>query len=147
MATSGSEAKRLFAASLEAHAARDTTRAIALAREAIDADPHHVEALEHLGTLLITRRQRYAEGLKFVERAVAEREDDAGLWYSLGWCREFAAHEIARRGGAGETLEPRALYEAAADAFRRCLELKPGGKLVGDAEDLLDHVENELLRM
>jgi tetratricopeptide (TPR) repeat protein len=141
------EARRLFEASLEAHAARDTARAIALAREAIDADPRHAAALEHLGTLLITRRQRYAEGLAFVERAVAEREDDAGLWYSLGWCREFAAHEIARRGGATETLEPRALYDSAADAFRHCLDLKPEGKLVGDAEDLLDHVENELSRM
>jgi tetratricopeptide (TPR) repeat protein len=140
------DAQRLFAASVEAHTARDTARAIALAREAIEVDPHHVEALEHLGTLLITRRQRFGEGLAFVERAVAERPDDAGLWYSLGWCREFAAHEIARRG-SGASLDPRVLYEAAADAFRRCLDLKPEGKLVGDAEDLLDHVENELSRM
>ena len=87
-----SEAQRLFAASLAAHDARDTVRSIDLARQAIEQDPQHIEALEHLGTLLITRRQRYAEGLAFVERALAAREDDAGLWYSLGWCREFAAH-------------------------------------------------------
>jgi hypothetical protein len=41
-------------------------------------------------------------------------------------------------------LAPRGLYERAADGFRRCLALHPDGKLQGDAEDLLDHVENEL---
>jgi tetratricopeptide (TPR) repeat protein len=147
MTSTGPEAQRLFAASLAAHDARDTARSIDLARQAIEHDPHHAEALEHLGTLLITRRQRYAEGLAFVERAVATREEDAGLWYSLGWCREFAAHEIRRRGASDEPLDPKALYDLAADAFRRCLALGPEGKLVDDAADLLDHVENELTSM
>jgi tetratricopeptide (TPR) repeat protein len=147
MASTDPEAQRLFAASLAAHDARDTARSINLARQAIEHDPDHAEALEHLGTLLITRRQRYAEGLAFVERALAAREDDAGLWYSLGWCREFAAHEIRRRGTGDESLDPKALYELAADAFRHCLALRPEGKLVDDAADLLDHVENELTSM
>ncbi len=147
MAATDPEAQRLFAASLAAHDARETARSIELARQAIERDPQHAEALEHLGTLLITRRQRYAEGLAFVERALAAREDDAGLWYSLGWCREFAAHEIRRRGAGDESLDPKALYGLAADAFRRCLALRPEGKLVDDAEDLLDHVENELTSM
>jgi hypothetical protein len=94
--------------------------------------------------VLITRRRQYAEGIALIEQAVAARDDDAGLWYSLGWCYEFAAHEIKRRRAAGETLEPRALYERAETAFRQCLALHPDGKLQGDAEDLLDHVENEL---
>lgn len=93
---------------------------------------------------LITRRRQYAEGLACLERAVAARGDDAGLWYSLGWCYEFAAHEIARRRPSGVDLDPRVLYERAAEGFRRCLALHPEGKLQGDAEDLLDHVENEL---
>jgi len=147
MASTDPEAQRLFAASLAAHDARDTARSIDLARQAIEHDPHHAEALEHLGTLLITRRQRYAEGLAFVEGALAAREDDAGLWYSLGWCREFAAHEIRRRGAGDGSLDPKSLYELAADAFRRCLALRPEGKLVDDAADLLDHVENELMSM
>jgi tetratricopeptide (TPR) repeat protein len=96
--------------------------------------------------MLVTRRRNYEEGLTFVERAVEARPSDAGLWYSLGWVREFAAHEITRRGAAS-ALDPRQLYEHAAAAFRRCLALKPEGKLVGDAEDLLDHVENELASM
>lgn len=96
-----------------------------------------------MATLLITRQRRYAEGLRLIDRAVALRPDDAGIWYAAGWCYEFAAHEIGRRAAATD-LDPRALYERAADAFRSCLALHPEGKLVGDAEDLLDHVENEL---
>ena len=119
---------------------------IELSRRALELSPQYVEALEHLGTLLITRRRQYAEGLAFIDRAVAARPSDAGIWYAAGWCYEFAAHEIKRR--ARDTgLDPKALYERAADAFRRCLALHPEGKLVGDAGDLLDHVENELRAM
>ena len=115
-----------------------------MTRRALELDPDYIEALEHLGTVLITRRERYAEGLALIDRAVSLRRDDAGLWYSLGWCYEFAAHEIKRRGPAGVQLDPRTLYERAADAFRTCLSMHPDGKLAGDAADLLDHVENEL---
>ena len=45
---------------------------------------------------------------------------------------------------AGRKETTRKLYRDAYEAFRRCLALHPEGKLVGDAEDLLDHVENEL---
>jgi tetratricopeptide (TPR) repeat protein len=96
--------------------------------------------------LLVTRRGAFDEGLAFIERAVEARPDDAGLWYALGWAREFVAHELKRRP-TGLRLDSRSLYEQAAEAFRRCLELNPEGKLQGDAEDLLDHVENELASM
>jgi hypothetical protein len=112
-----------------------------LLREAIAARPHYPEALEQLGTLLVTRKHRFDDGLAALAQASEQRPEDAGLWYTLGWCREFAAHEMNRRGAIGDT---RAMYERAAEAFRRCLALKPDGKLVGDAEDLLDHIENEL---
>lgn len=79
-----------------------------------------------------------------MRRAAELRPEDAGIWYSVGWCTEFAAHETQRR--AASDLDARALYEQAADAFRRCIALQPEGKLLGDAEDLLDHVENELAR-
>ncbi len=113
------------------------------ARRALDLDPDHAAALEHLATLLITRKGAYAEGLALIDRAVSAHPDDAGMWYAAGWCYEFAAHEIRRRP-AGSGLDAKTLYEHAADAFRRCLALRPGGKLADDAEDLLDHVENEL---
>jgi hypothetical protein len=112
----------------------------------VDLDPAYVEALQHLGTLLVTRRRAYAEGLALLEQAADARPDDAGVWYTLGWGYEFAAHELRRRPSASE-LEAKTLYERAADGFRACLELRPEGKLQGDAEDLLDHVENELASM
>ncbi|MBI5287824.1 MAG: hypothetical protein HY873_02500 [Chloroflexi bacterium] len=120
---------------------------MALAREALALDPHCVEALDHLASILVTRQRRYEEGLALIERATTLRPDDAGLWYTHGWLHEFAAHEIKRRRPAGIDLEVRALYETAALSFRRCLDLRPEGKLIGDAEDLLDHVENELLSL
>lgn len=133
----------LFRDALAAHSAHDTPRTIVLTREVLGLAPDHPEALEHLATVLITRKAAYDEGLKLIERAVTSRKGDAGLWYSLGWCYEFAAHEITRRPGRSKA-DPRPLYERAATGFRRCLELHPDGKLQGDAEDLLDHVENVL---
>ena len=141
---SAEEARALLAQSRERRRARDIAASIDLARAAVVADATCTEALEHLAMLLVTRRRAYGEGLAYLERAVDLRPDDAGLWYALGWCCEFAAHETARRG-AGRA-EARSWYERAAEAFRRCLELRPEGKLAGDAEDLLDHVENELAR-
>lgn len=141
-----STADEKFREALAAHAARDTARTIALTRDVLAIEPAHTPALEHLATVLITRRAAYDEGLALIERAVEARPDDAGLWYALGWCYEFAAHEIQRRGG-GEALDPRMLYERSAGGFRRCLSLHPDGKLQGDAEDLLDHVENQLASM
>jgi len=141
------QARVLFAEAQRLQSAHDIPASVALARRALLLDPGFVEAIEHLATVLITRQRRYAEGLELIERAAALRPEDAGLWYSLGWCYEFAAHELARRPPAVVVLQPRALYERAADAFRRCLALHPEGKLVGDSEDLLDHVENELANM
>lgn len=139
------DAAAIFATARERHAAGDVAAGVELARRAIELDPENVEALEHLATVLVTRRARYGEGLALLERAVALRPDDAGLWYALGWCREFAAHELQRRPTEGSEA-PRDLYERAADAFRACLSLRPEGKLADDAADLLDHVENELSR-
>lgn len=137
------EARSLFRRALERHAAHDFAGSITLTRQALEHDPGFVEALEHLSTSLITRRAQYSEGLELIERAVSARPDDAGIWYALGWCYEFAAHEVSRRP-ARSTLDARELYERAAEGFHRCLALQPDGKLQGDAEDLLDHVENEL---
>ncbi|HXH24919.1 MAG TPA: hypothetical protein VNI78_06695 [Vicinamibacterales bacterium] len=94
--------------------------------------------------MLVTRHRRYADGLAMIERALAGDAGDPGLWYTAGWLYEFAAHESARRGRSAPARDRRLWYERAAECFRRCLALAPGGKLEGDAADLLDHVENEL---
>ncbi len=145
--TAEEEARALFQRAQERHAARDTAGSIDLTRQALARDPSCVEALEHLAVLLVTRRRTYGEGLDAIERAVALRDGDPGFWYTLGWLYEFAAHELSRRPGRDHPdLSPTALYQRAAEGFRRCLDLHPEGKLAGDAEDLLDHVENELQR-
>ncbi|MBF6599374.1 MAG: hypothetical protein IVW36_02550 [Dehalococcoidia bacterium] len=141
--TPGDDVEALLAQARERQAAHDVAASIDLTRRALALDPERPDALEQLGMLLVTRRRAYSEGLDCIERAVRARADDAGLWYSLGWCSEFVAHELSRRGAASE-LDPSALYQRAAEAFRRCLALQPEGKLDGDARDLLDHVENEL---
>jgi tetratricopeptide (TPR) repeat protein len=128
----------------QAHAAGEITRALALTRDVLDAAPDHVEALEHLANVLVTRQRRHAEGLAAIDRVTELRPDDAGSWYARGWLYEFAAHEIRRRPSGSEGLTTKALYEKAAASFRRCLDLHPDGRLEGDALDLLDHVENEL---
>jgi tetratricopeptide (TPR) repeat protein len=116
------------------------------AQRALALDPDFVEALEFVGTAFVARQRRFAEGLGLLDRAVALRPDDAGLWYARGWNYEFAAHEMRRRPSReARRVDLRTLYEEAVSSFRRCLSLHPEGKLVGDAEDLLDHVENELL--
>jgi hypothetical protein len=129
------------------HAAGDVAGGAALAREALASDAGCVEALEHLATVLVTRQRKHAEGLALIDEAVRVRKDDAGLWYARGWLYEFVAHETRRRQADAPPLSPRDRYEVAALSFRRCLELKPEGKLAGDAADLLDHVENELLSL
>jgi tetratricopeptide (TPR) repeat protein len=101
-------------------------------------------AIEMVATALITRQRRYVDGLALVDRIAALARDDAGAWYAAGWLYEFAAHEVARRPPAGIDLDAQGLYERAAESFRACLALHPDGKLQGDAEDLLAHVENEL---
>lgn len=134
----------LFAQAQALHTAKDITGSIVLARRAIEADPQYVEPMELLAMALITRQRRYADGLAMIDRAIVLRDSDAGLWYTLGWLYEFVAHEIRRRDASSTELAPSDLYRTAAEAFRRCLSLNPDGKLQGDAEDLLDHVENEL---
>ena len=116
---------------------------MALTRRALALAPDYVEALEHLGMIYVSRRHRFDDGLALLWRAVEFRPDDPGLWYSLGWCCEFAA-QATRRSPAGDDHTADELYRRAAYAFRRCLALHPTGKLADDAADLLELVENQL---
>lgn len=134
----------MLARAQERQSAHDGVGSLALARRALELDPDYVEAMEMVANALITRQRRYVDGVALVDRMMAVRADDAGLWYAAGWLYEFAAHEIKRRRPDDAGLDVRDLYERAAAAFRRCLSLGPEPGLRGDAEDLLDHVENEL---
>lgn len=137
------EARALFREAQARHAAHDIAASIALTKRTLALDPDHVEALEHLGMIEVSRRHHFDKGLELLKRAVDLRPDDAGLWYSLGWCFEFAADAV-RRSPAGGDAAAHDLYLRAAEAFRRCLDRGPTGKLADDAADLLALVEDRL---
>jgi len=134
-------ARALLRQALESHGAGEIERALDQARQALELAPAFADARSYLGQTLVTRRARYAEGLAELERARGDAPDDPALQYTLGWCYEFVAHAVARRGEVGFDAEE--LYEKAAAALRRCLELQPEGKLKDDAADLLASIIKE----
>ena len=128
-------------AAMALHAEGDIDGAFALAQSAIDAAPEFAEAHSYLGSTLITRKGRFAEGLDALAQAEGAAPDDATLQYTLGWCCEFVAHRISRRPQPG--LDPEELYQRAEAHLRRCLELNPDAKIRDDAKDLLASIIKE----
>lgn len=126
---------------MELHARGDIAGAVTAARQALALDPTFADAYQYLGSTLVQRLRRFEEGLRTLERARALAPHDPSVHYTLGWCYEFVAHEVARRPRPG--LDPDELYRKAADALRRCLELRPEGKMKDDAEDLLASITGE----
>jgi tetratricopeptide (TPR) repeat protein len=142
MTTDTPEAARLLLReALALHERHDIDAAIAKAREALDLTPGFFDARSYLGSTLVQRRGRFAEGLAELERAKEDAPDDPALFYTLGWCCEFVAHRVSRRPSAG--LDPAQLYTKAEQYLRRCLELNPQGKLKDDAQDLLASIIKE----
>jgi len=123
------------------HAHGDIDGALAEARAALDAAPDFADARSYLGSTLVTRKGRSAEGLAELERARELAPDDPALHYTLGWCYEFVAHRVSRKPKPG--LDAAELYRKAEASLRRCLELKPEGKLKDDARDLLASIIKE----
>lgn len=134
-------ARRLLNEALALHEREDIDAALAKAREALDLAPNYADARSYIGSTLVQRSGRYAEGLAELERAKQDAPDDPALFYTLGWCSEFVAHRITRRPVAG--FDPAALYAKAEQYLRRCLDLKPQGKLKDDASDLLASIIRE----
>lgn len=123
------------------HTQDDITGAVAEARAALDLAPDFADARSYLGSTLVTRLGRYAEGLAELERAREAAPDDPAIYYTLGWCYEFVAHRLTRR--PQPQLDPAELYTKAEAYLRRCLELDPPGKLKDDARDLLSSIIKE----
>jgi tetratricopeptide (TPR) repeat protein len=117
------------------HEQGDIAGAIGEARRALELAPDFADARSYLGSTLVTRKRQYAEGLEELERAREAAPDDATIYYTLGWCYEFVAHDVSRRAQRG--FDAQELYDKAEHYLRRCLELKPEGKLEDDAKDLL----------
>ena len=123
------------------HAQGDIDGALAEVRKAIASAPTFAEAHSYLGSTLITRKGRFAEGLEALAQAEAASPDDPTLQYTLGWCSEFVSHRVSRRPRPG--LDPDELYQRAEGHLRRCLELKPDAKIRDDAKDLLATIIKE----
>ncbi len=131
----------LYRQALALHERADIGGALAKAREALEIAPDYGDARQYIGSTLVQRQHRYAEGLAELERAKEDSPDDPALFYTLGWCSEFVAHRASRRPVAG--IDPSELYAKAEQYLRRCLELNPEGKLRDDAADLLSSIIKE----
>ncbi len=133
--TGRSEAHRLLREAKDLHAGGRIDDALAAARSALSADPLLADAWVYLGTTLVTRRLAFAEGLAALERARDLAPNDPGAWYSLGWCYEFVAYRLEKQA-TRPYRDPVELYELAAEALQRCIELDPEPGLKDDAEKL-----------
>ncbi|MEX0785315.1 MAG: tetratricopeptide repeat protein [Dehalococcoidia bacterium] len=137
------EAREHLQRAMALHEQGDIPAALDEARRALERAPDFADARSYLGSTLITRQGRYADGLSELERALESAPEDAVLYYTLGWCYEFVAHRIARVAERPGALDPDELYAKAEASLRRCLELKPEGKIEGDAKDLLSSIIRE----
>jgi tetratricopeptide (TPR) repeat protein len=134
---------------MQLHASGDVDGALVAAYDVLQAYPTYGEAWAYIGNTLVTRKRRFADGLEALERASELRPDDPGVWYTLGWCREFAANALARpKGGrvvAGDQAtaeDADTLYARAKEAMLHALTLDPEPGLRGDITDILDVIAN-----
>jgi tetratricopeptide (TPR) repeat protein len=127
----------------ELHGEGRIDEALAEARAALEIDPDYTPAMTYLGTTLITRGLRFAEGLDVLERAAAVAPEDAGVQYSLGWCQEFVAYRLSKQS-TRPYRDPFELWAEAAASLQRCIDLDPEPGLKADAEDLLVSVKAKL---
>lgn len=137
-------AREHLRAAMARHTQNDIDGALAEARRALEIAPDYADALGYIGSTLVQRLGRFAEGLAALERAREAAPDDPSKHYTLGWCYEFVAHRVSRRPAASEKgFDPEELYRKAEASLRRCLELHPEGKLKDDAQDLLSAIIRE----
>ena len=133
-------ARARLSEAMAAHAQGAIDTALALAADAVDLCPTLAAAHAYVGNTLVTRRRRFADGLAALERAAELAAGDATTWYTLGWCREYAAHAIGRGRGRYQATgqDSPELYGLARDALLRARALDPDDALLGDIEDMLD---------
>jgi len=134
---------------MQLHTSGDIDGALDAARALLARDPSYGEAWAYIGNTLVTRKRRFADGIAALERAVELCPDDPGVWYTLGWCREYAANALAHpKGGrvqSGDQLAPHdaaTLYKRAKEAMLHALTLNPEPGLRGDIMDILDVIAN-----
>ena len=124
------------------HAQDEVDAALAAAETLVESVPDFCEAHAYLGNTLVTRKRRFADGLAALERAAALCPRDAGILYTLGWCREFVANALERPRTPHQPVEQDAatLYALTTEVMLRALDCDPEPGLRGDIEDILDVV-------
>lgn len=131
-------------------AAGDVDAALEAARRLVARVPGYGEAWAYVGNTLVTRKRHFADGIAALELACTLRPDDPVLWYTLGWCREYAANALGSpKGGKAQATDQQVgvdaatLYQQAKDAMLHALTLvDPADALKGDIEDILDVIAN-----
>lgn len=124
------------------HAQDQVDAALAAAETLVESVPDFCEAHAYLGNTLVTRKRRFADGLAALERAAALCPRDAGILYTLGWCREFVANALEKPRTPHQPVEQDAatLYALTTEVMLRALDCDPEPGLRGDIEDILDVV-------
>jgi tetratricopeptide (TPR) repeat protein len=129
--------------------AGDIDAALEAARRLVARVPGYGEAWAYIGNTLVTRKRRFADGIAALELATTLCAEDAAVWYTLGWCREYAANALARpKGGKVQAADQQVgvdadtLYAQARDAMLHALTLDPDEGMRGDIEDILDVISN-----
>ena len=124
------------------HARDEVDAAIAAAEALVARVPDFCEAHAYLGNTLVTRKRRFADGLAALERAAALCPRDAGILYTLGWCREYVANALEKPRAPHQPVahDAATLYALTTEAMLAALDLDPEPGLRGDIEDILDVV-------
>jgi len=128
------------------HSRGEIDAALTVARDAVSQDPYYCEGWAYIGNTLVTRKRQFADGLEALERAASICPQDATIYYTLGWCREFAANALDKpkrsRPHQAVPQDAETLYAMAKAAFLRGLQLDPDEGVRGDIEDMLDVIAN-----
>jgi tetratricopeptide (TPR) repeat protein len=134
---------------LALHAAERIDEALMAAEDALALDPALATAHAYIGNTLVTRKRAFGDGIAALERAAALAPDDAAIWFTLGWCQEYAANALGRPKGRtrpreeARGLDAATLYEAAKRTMLHARTLHPDEALLGDIEDILDVIAKE----